>query len=228
MVFNALANGPVLEYKETISAAEMATTQVEANHEPTTLLTLPAEIRNMIYRHVLISNGMLAIWKEIAVEEPALLRTCRQVRREARTLFFSENEFISYSHNREIGPILKFFQKHSLHFTYFSFNRGYHQDLEGPSKHDAEVEYIKTWYTGVWDVSPNRRFCSGGFGRRDRDYIGHRLWDIAKKLKAANMPWEDAKEVLDAAGELVMAERRGSGKDWKPELTITCCTGAKM
>ena len=50
------------------------------------LVTLPPEIRNQIYQHVLVSENTieLSAARQIPVpEEPGLLRTCRQIRDEA-------------------------------------------------------------------------------------------------------------------------------------------------
>ena len=56
------------------------------------LLSIPGEIRNMIYRMALLSNGRVNISK-YPLPEPALLRTCRQLRQETIAIFYLENRF---------------------------------------------------------------------------------------------------------------------------------------
>lgn len=55
------------------------------------LLSLPAELRNRIYEYALIEENEIAITADLHV--PALLQTSRQIRREARSLYFEKNTF---------------------------------------------------------------------------------------------------------------------------------------
>ncbi|KAK3680221.1 hypothetical protein LTR78_000599 [Recurvomyces mirabilis] len=56
------------------------------------LFKLPAELRNIIYRHVLVSGEEIKL-KPKGPGEPALLRVCRGVRKEARSIYYTENKF---------------------------------------------------------------------------------------------------------------------------------------
>ncbi|KAK5127464.1 hypothetical protein LTR85_006803 [Meristemomyces frigidus] len=59
-----------------------------------TLLTLPLEMRNRIYRFVLVEPQNIVIRaNEKPPEEPALLATCRQVRQESLNIYWKENNF---------------------------------------------------------------------------------------------------------------------------------------
>ncbi|KAK4549860.1 hypothetical protein LTR36_005161 [Oleoguttula mirabilis] len=59
-----------------------------------TLLSLPPEIRNQIYRAVLIEPHSIAVREGVRPpEEPALLATCRHIRNEALGIFWKENNF---------------------------------------------------------------------------------------------------------------------------------------
>ena len=59
----------------------------EASADSCPLLELPAEIRNMIYTHVLIDDDIV-FFDENESSQPALLQTCRQVREEAAAIFY--------------------------------------------------------------------------------------------------------------------------------------------
>ena len=62
------------------------------------MLDLPGEIRNRIYRHAVTYTTPVVVDAQ-GVYEPALLRSCSQVRREALTIYNSENMFhISFPH----------------------------------------------------------------------------------------------------------------------------------
>jgi hypothetical protein len=57
-------------------------------------LDIPAELRNQIYRHLLVKKSQVSFAHPINFSRTAaLLRTCRQVYEEARGILYSENEF---------------------------------------------------------------------------------------------------------------------------------------
>lgn len=63
----------------------------------TSLLGLPGEIRNKIYRHALVvhdtSHQPGSDLLDPIPEQPALLRTCEQIRSEAASIYYAENQF---------------------------------------------------------------------------------------------------------------------------------------
>lgn len=64
---------------------------------PSRLLSLPPELRNRIYEYVLTRRHRLLPWKRqnIYPVEPALTRTCRQMRSEALGVFYHDNTFVA-------------------------------------------------------------------------------------------------------------------------------------
>ena len=56
-------------------------------------LRLPAKIRNRIYKYALRLDGICYLREGEDFPEPALLFTCRTIRREAIGIFYSENTF---------------------------------------------------------------------------------------------------------------------------------------
>ena len=92
------------------------------------LLSLPAELRTLIYRYAITGPRTLEIDKaRWSTHQPPLLRTCTQIRAEALRLFYIENKISTNIH--DWNPIVKYrFQLlmvkyriplHSLHH-YFS------------------------------------------------------------------------------------------------------------
>lgn len=58
------------------------------------LCTLPGELRNRIYRLVLVQSSVILDVKILSTPtEPALLATCQRIRKEALNIFYSENTF---------------------------------------------------------------------------------------------------------------------------------------
>lgn len=60
----------------------------------TRLLSLPGELRNMIWRYTLIQEGYLILTPAIEILPP-LTRVCSQIQQEAASIYFSEQEFLT-------------------------------------------------------------------------------------------------------------------------------------
>lgn len=56
------------------------------------LLELPGEVRNRIFRHVLVSDDEIPIDKT-NFKQPTLLRTCKTIKNEASPIYYHENSF---------------------------------------------------------------------------------------------------------------------------------------
>lgn len=72
------------------------------------LLKLPGELRNRIYELVIVEKGRLKITAK-GPGQPALLRTCRQIRREAGTIYYGSNDFslrIEAYNGAKFAPLL--------------------------------------------------------------------------------------------------------------------------
>lgn len=85
------------------------------------LLSLPGELRNRIYRFVLVEQPSiefyskhdsqdpfsdLTVLEEQHTIEPGLLPSCAQIRNEARPIFFQENIFYTYIQDGKLEPQL--------------------------------------------------------------------------------------------------------------------------
>lgn len=56
------------------------------------LMALPGELRNMIYRHVLVEQGRIVV-RSTGPGQPGLLAACKAIRKEAGSIYYIENEF---------------------------------------------------------------------------------------------------------------------------------------
>jgi hypothetical protein len=67
----------------------------EPNHSSESrLLSLPAEIRNMIYRHSLVETVIKIPRDTSPPNEPGLLQVNRQIRQETCRLYYTQNKFL--------------------------------------------------------------------------------------------------------------------------------------
>lgn len=56
------------------------------------LLNLPGELRNQIFDFAVVEPSAIRVTSK-GLDQPALLKTCRQIRREAGTIYYGSNEF---------------------------------------------------------------------------------------------------------------------------------------
>ena len=74
-----------------VSPANQA--QLPSSQLQSKLLAIPGEIRNQIYRLVIVSDTKIRI-TSTPIPEPALLKTCQAIRREAIAVYYHENKFV--------------------------------------------------------------------------------------------------------------------------------------
>lgn len=83
------------------------------------LLTMPPEIRNEIYRLVLLEDQVTV--NDTSHTTPALLSTCRQLRKEASPIFQQENKFVLDVDSFQMGLTLHHWLRHGNPSAGFSF-----------------------------------------------------------------------------------------------------------
>lgn len=71
------------------------------------LLALAPELRNDIYRHVLVSDAAIDIGSESSATQPSILQTCRQIREEAESIYYHENIFAATASPYGMGNYLR-------------------------------------------------------------------------------------------------------------------------
>ncbi|KAI9721129.1 MAG: hypothetical protein M1828_005235 [Chrysothrix sp. TS-e1954] len=81
-----------------LSALTILSPDISTPSKASSLLDLPAEIRNSIYRLVLVPPRPALHTQHITKQSPnlALIHTCRQIHSEAMPLFYSENAFSAH------------------------------------------------------------------------------------------------------------------------------------
>ncbi|KAI7233939.1 hypothetical protein KC330_g5070 [Hortaea werneckii] len=149
------------------------------------LLTVPGELRNVIYRLVLLSDERIKIDKTHR-KMPPMLRTCQQIYAEARSIYFGENSFqVTVRHLRPTVP-------------------GHHWIFDKETRLDLYVKLIGKfdWENLVSWLSWYHRYKGIYLGCfRDRDSTLERLdhvclaFDIVKKMLRTK--WEVVRAVLD-------------------------------
>ncbi|KAK5127466.1 hypothetical protein LTR85_006805 [Meristemomyces frigidus] len=90
--------------------------QREEPNTPSGLLSLPPELRNIIYRHVLVEPSNIVVpHGTLPPPQPGLLRSGKQVRREAIKIYYTENVFTFRLRNYDASTYHKWAGKSILH-----------------------------------------------------------------------------------------------------------------
>lgn len=88
------------------------------------ILSLPPEMRNRIYRECVV-EGVITLHSDDMFDslpvEPALLLTCRQIRKEALSIYYHENKFEFCISHHDAGNYIKWYKsaKRRLHSNIF-------------------------------------------------------------------------------------------------------------
>jgi len=109
------ANNQQVEDVPRVEKPQVDNLQVE-DEQPCYLLELSAELRNTIYRLALVSEDPIELEDaDIPPMDPPLLKTCRQIRSEARGIFYKENKVIFLVEDWDISRIVKWLDLSSAH-----------------------------------------------------------------------------------------------------------------
>ncbi|KAJ9635226.1 hypothetical protein H2201_003240 [Coniosporium apollinis] len=189
------------------------------------LMRLPGELRNEIYRLVLVKKKTLRVTKDSIPKQPQLTRVSRQIRKEAISIFYRENEFmvhawgydISHEHMwlSKIGPEnakLLSLPNGDINISYY-FRRA--KSLQkGRRCLDNLLLWLEGYYLGKPFYGRTNRSEVEREDRTDPMRIFLELFDAADELRAACVPWARAKRVLCSMAEV--AECRPPC--WNPEI----------
>lgn len=165
------------------------------------LLELPAEIRNRIYREVLLSPEPVQV-TENNYQQPSLLRTCSQIRSEASSIYYIESEFELVLENFDTTPAT----------SWFRHARGYNEKMSivwDGIENGGKWSNLLTWLRREYE-SKIVGFRLGKDAplseRQGTEGQVSRLFDQLEILKG--MPWDKVRRVLEKHREAVI----GCGK----------------
>ena len=124
--------------------------------EPFRLLSLPGEIRRLIYRHYLVKDIPIKIPKRQAVSDFENLQlVCKQMKSEVRPVFYRENCF--YWCDELVGRQWDFFRKGPI--------TRIHSLMVKVRSLDVIWQHFHTHSFLVWIASSDYRLLQGGPGR---------------------------------------------------------------
>ncbi|KAK5127463.1 hypothetical protein LTR85_006802 [Meristemomyces frigidus] len=165
-----------------------------------TLLSLPPEMRNRVYRAALIDNSEIVILpKGPLPDEPALLRTCSQIRNEATSIYYKENRFVFEIRDNDA----------SLHIQWCRSS----QERLHTGRNFFRLTESTNWTNLLhWLESYYSRRCCGV----DVTDIGSpfetvaQLTSVVKKLRTStDLEWSQVADILERMRKALGAQKKG-------------------
>ncbi|KAK3676158.1 hypothetical protein LTR78_003908 [Recurvomyces mirabilis] len=171
----------------------------EPGRQKAGLLTIPAELRDIIYAYTLAAGTDVHI--HIGRQQPAFLRTSRQVRAETIELYYSDNTFCFTVHayrGPEIRPFTKLLQRYSK-YGRDNLSVELCSDLKCADCHG----WLLLWNLMVWLQAyyadkllvPGLRQDAVEEHTRGRT-LARRTFSVVDNMR--HLPWDEVVGVLDA------------------------------
>lgn len=170
------------------------------------IMTLPAELRNEMYRLCLVEGRIRMPTIGRSTAPPALLQTCRLIRKESATIYFKENNFNFRIHSLDMTRTEEWVALSDLHA-----NAKVSLGFRGQPKWENLLVWLEHFWEDRWlgfsDPNNDEQEISNGGS------VVHHVFTIVEELKEApEMTWEKVRTVLESVQQCV---RRADGFcDW--------------
>lgn len=167
------------------------------------LLNLPPELRNRIYRFALIEPNTVHVHRAgWSFHQPALLKSCRQIRHEALGLFYLENKICTEI--RDWSPAVRTRVNQLLAANGILSSQQMHHRFKGEPNWANLLAWLKDMYEGrIIGISD----CVDRERALDRKLIGFMFMLV--RTSKRHLPWPAVQNLLEAQrGMLGMLDRR--------------------
>lgn len=162
------------------------------------LLDLPAELRNDIYRLVVLQTDDIVVSTE-GINEPPLLKACKQIRVEALPIYYAENSFELQIRDCNSNAVFKWEQSVRCRIL---LQRKVKCKVEISLLGTANWQNLREWlkrlhakelHTGVVDVvgALPQKVC----GKEARMHVVGSMFRLVSKTRSR--PWEDVDALLE-------------------------------
>lgn len=155
------------------------------------LLDLAPELRNRIYRYVVCEDEPIEVTED--TREPGLLSTCRQIRAEARSIWFLENRFEFHIRELDITLLSLFYRRQKKHLRKGS-DSGKVRKVTTTHKHYNWANLMR-WCKVAFDGDV---WCLRPVPGKDAHYavVANATHMAQKQLKVAGATWETCYQTL--------------------------------
>lgn len=170
------------------------------NSRESRLLSLPPELRNAIYREVLLENGVVRITNEARPAPPSLLQVNRQIRKEATAIYYKENTLRFCIWKFDAGVYITWSQLFTFHGEFST-----RWSFEGPRNWENLLQWVEASYTGKC-TKLQRSSTSPPQSSTGKTIVVGKFFDLMNNLSLVQgMSWEKVKEQLEVVHDMLCA-----------------------
>ena len=163
--------------------------EVSNTSATSTLLSIPAEIRNKTHRFAAVSNQIIVPPNCQPTKEPGWLRTCRQTRQEAVGIYYQENQFVFRIDNFNAGACLKWTEQSKLHL---------HASTGYVVSHSTNWANLVKWLKAFWGRKFQGLKEKYNAPKLKEKYTAAAMFSLVRKMRGVpGMQWEKIEEVLE-------------------------------
>ncbi|KAF2167339.1 hypothetical protein M409DRAFT_22149 [Zasmidium cellare ATCC 36951] len=170
------------------------------------LLGLPAELRNAIYGYALVKQEPVKVYAR-TTQQPALLQVSRQMRDEASSIYYQDNEFelvVMDYNGAAFAPFYSIIKRREYKVT------------QAVSSHRPDWKNLVAWMSAAyhdraWGVEQN---VAGGcaYPTMPRDYLAAAAIFTAQFRVMMHLPWAQVETIIQAMRPVLIL------LDWRWEL----------
>lgn len=176
---------------------------------PCHLFKLPAELRNQVYRLVLVGDEVFDINSNATppLDHP-LLKTCRLVRAEARKIYYEENRMIWHVHNFDVSRLVQWLDLSNAHWDLYRESNSEMHLTHKVKEHKDSWPNLLNWVDLYWQHRCRRidhYHGAGVVGRAVPQDQVVEFFDLVDKLVDTDgMTWKKLSAALEKHRRTVM------------------------
>lgn len=180
--------------------AQSTSAQASQPAEPpeSRFLDLPAELRNDIYRHAILKDKKILVTTS-GIDEPSLLRACKQIRDEALPIYYAENRFTLQIIDYKSDVVLSFERRERCQIL-----RRHNIECEirlrrvGTANWQNLREWLERFHARelrICIASGEKPLPPGVCGRDAIKHVIGSMFHLASKTRS--LPWEEVDALLE-------------------------------
>lgn len=160
--------------------------------EESRLVSLPAEIRNQIYKNVLVESEPIDVNSSNIPAEPGLLRVNRNIRNEARHFYYNDNLFLFTVYNYDGILLVRWLG--SSEFRQHSKWQVHYEGLPNWAN-------LLAWLKATYEENSHGRRPSRSVVKKASEVVG--IFNLVARMKSDNVPWHEIEPYLEDVRQIM-------------------------
>ena len=155
-------------------------------------LSLPAELRNKIYKEALVETDAIKVSESTIPPEPGLLRVNRQIREEAQDIYYNDNLFRFPIADYDTTMLVRWLGSSEARAA-----------CTWETRYDGRNDWanLHAWIKATYDGKTNSAYPTRSLDGKPR--IGVGVFSIVMRMKDNEVPWETVDQYLNDIRQLI-------------------------